>query len=270
MDSAATAEYQTLSGCNTTSVPLQPVNAANDPHHHHPDSSSTNIITVPGHWDDTCLLNEIMTDSFHGDSSSGSSTARAISSITLAALEDLGYTVDYNQTDAFTLEDNLNSSCTCQENLQQPPSEPPAEAAVAGAAIKAALSAAPVPADSSPPSPPSPPLHHKLQGGIRTIMNAPGDVSNKGQEQEQPKQQQSQRRKQQQQHQRQLSDHGRQVAIKYGKEILMDRKARIGNKYPIDPKPDGNNIVYVGSHVVSVLYRENNVVYSIQLIDPDV
>jgi len=82
VDSNATWEYQDLSGC-TTSIPLDQGNSC-------------------GNWNGVCFKDELM--SYSGGSK--------ISRITIAALEDIGYTVDYSQADAYTAND-MDPSCLC-------------------------------------------------------------------------------------------------------------------------------------------------------------
>jgi hypothetical protein len=59
-----------------------------------------------GHWDEKCLATELMTPK----SANGQET---LSRITIGSLEDLGYKVDYNQADIFTIADlrDCDSSC---------------------------------------------------------------------------------------------------------------------------------------------------------------
>ena len=59
-----------------------------------------------GSWDETCMKREIMTQFL--DSGSG---PRPLSKVTIAAMEDVGYTVDYTKADAFGSGDL--GSCTC-------------------------------------------------------------------------------------------------------------------------------------------------------------
>ena len=93
-NSKATAEYQALSGC-TTAVPLE-----------QDDGPGTEC----GHWDEVCFQSELMT---------GSSTGSLpLSRVTAGSLEDLGYTVDYDKTDAFTASD-LDDSCRCNNILEE-------------------------------------------------------------------------------------------------------------------------------------------------------
>ena len=95
-NSRATEEYQALSGC-TTAVPIEQDEGPG---------------TECGHWDEVCFQDELMT---------GSSTGTLpLSRVTAGSLEDLGYTVDYSQTDTFTAND-LDDSCRCN-NLEEQPS----------------------------------------------------------------------------------------------------------------------------------------------------
>lgn len=51
----------------------------------------------PGHWNEACMKDELMTPVRTGE--------RALSRITIGALEDLGYGVDYDPADEFTIDD---------------------------------------------------------------------------------------------------------------------------------------------------------------------
>lgn len=94
-DTQATAQYQTLSGC-TTAIPLEN------------DGGSG---TACGHWDEECFGAELMTG-FLGDDTA------ILSKITIAGIDDLGYTVDYSSASSYT-SSNLASSCKCsRRNLR--------------------------------------------------------------------------------------------------------------------------------------------------------
>jgi hypothetical protein len=55
--------------------------------------------TRDSHWDEECLVTELMTGVLKGPGK------RPISRITIGSLEDTGYVVDYSQADAFTIND---------------------------------------------------------------------------------------------------------------------------------------------------------------------
>lgn len=57
-----------------------------------------------GHWAEKCFLNEVMTSAANSD--------LPISRLTIAGLEDLGYTVNYGAAEAFG-ERNMDPSCVC-------------------------------------------------------------------------------------------------------------------------------------------------------------
>lgn len=80
--SKATEEYQKLSGCNTP-LPLENC----------------------GHLDKSCFKNELMAG-FTGNN-------LLLSRMTIASLEDSGYTVDYDAADDFGVSD-LDESCVCK------------------------------------------------------------------------------------------------------------------------------------------------------------
>ena len=90
--SQASIEYQKLSGCSS-SVPLQ-----------------SDAFTPCGQWDESCFRNELMTTTVAGGAS------EALSRITAGALEDLGYTVNYQRTDYYDAS-NLAPGCRCTRRL---------------------------------------------------------------------------------------------------------------------------------------------------------
>lgn len=63
-----------------------------------------------GHWHEDCLRKELMTPFFDLNADAESPLSR----ITIAALEDFGYTVDYTEADSFTVYD-LDPGCNCLE-----------------------------------------------------------------------------------------------------------------------------------------------------------
>jgi Leishmanolysin len=64
------------------------------------------------HWDDTCLVDELMTGSLLQGSKA------ILSRITVASLQDLGYSVDYTQADTYT-KDNLGPNCACKTRKER-------------------------------------------------------------------------------------------------------------------------------------------------------
>lgn len=87
----ANAEYQAISGCSV--VPTENHGTSGDG-------------TFCEHWDEACLGTELMTGYL------GNGGRNPLSRITIASLEDLGYTVDYSPADSFGRSD-LGSGCTC-------------------------------------------------------------------------------------------------------------------------------------------------------------
>jgi Leishmanolysin len=86
----ANAEYKRISGCDV--VPTELDGRPGDG-------------TFCSHFDEWCLQNEMMTGFLDDDS--------VISSISIASLHDIGYTVDYNQADASFGRSSLGKGCTC-------------------------------------------------------------------------------------------------------------------------------------------------------------
>ncbi len=87
-DSRASEEYRALSGCDGA-VPIETDGA-----------EGTKCL----HWDEDCFQSELMTGVNTGD--------LELSRISIAALEDLGYQVDYSQATPFST-DLLSPSCVC-------------------------------------------------------------------------------------------------------------------------------------------------------------
>lgn len=88
-DSAASREYQQLSGCNSA-IPVE---------------QSLGKGSNCGHWQERCLGQEIMTPNANGD--------LPLSRVTIAGLEDLGYKVNYNMAESYR-ETELSSQCRCR------------------------------------------------------------------------------------------------------------------------------------------------------------
>ena len=83
--SKATAEYQKLSGCDTP-IPLEDC----------------------GHTDKSCFKNELMAG-FTGNNVQ-------LSRMTIASLEDLGYAVNYDAADDYSVAD-MDDSCVCKRDV---------------------------------------------------------------------------------------------------------------------------------------------------------
>ena len=64
--------------------------------------------TAGGHFDEVCLGNELMTGFLD---TGGSSTSNVLSRISIAAFEDMGYTVSYDAAGAYGLSNVRNSCC---------------------------------------------------------------------------------------------------------------------------------------------------------------
>lgn len=89
LDSAASREFQALSGC-TGAIPVE--------------MSFTRAGSNCAHWQEYCLKSEMMTPTANAD--------LPISRMTIASLEDLGYTVDYGAADNY-FPGRLNPACRC-------------------------------------------------------------------------------------------------------------------------------------------------------------
>ena len=93
-DSAASREYQELSGCTGAAIPVEmsfnPLGGSNC-----------------GHWQEQCFQKELMSPT--------ASTELTVSRITIAGLEDLGYEVDYEEAEPYD-SSHMNPACLCNEN----------------------------------------------------------------------------------------------------------------------------------------------------------
>jgi Leishmanolysin len=86
----ANAEYQAISGCSV--VPTE-------------NDGSPGDGTFCGHWDEACMGSELMTGFLNGG-------LNPLSRISIASLQDLGYTVNYSPAESY-VRNNLNANCTC-------------------------------------------------------------------------------------------------------------------------------------------------------------
>ena len=86
--SKASNEYRCLSGCRNRAIPLG-----------HKCS----------HWAESCFGDELLTSRSDND--------MYLSRLTVAALEDLGYLVNYNGADSTMTKNSLSSSCRCNRRL---------------------------------------------------------------------------------------------------------------------------------------------------------
>ena len=91
---AATREYQAISGCSAAEIPISQGNQF-------PDCQ---------HWDETCFVHEIMSPTYFLNNDG--SVPYQLSRITVATMEDIGYTVNLDAADAYTSAD-MDSSCVC-------------------------------------------------------------------------------------------------------------------------------------------------------------
>ena len=87
-NSKASAEYRCLSGCRSGSIPLG---------------------TKCSHWSESCFGDELLTSRSDND--------MHLSRLTVAALDDLGYLVNYNGADTTMTKSSLSSSCRCNRRL---------------------------------------------------------------------------------------------------------------------------------------------------------
>jgi len=93
-NSRAAAEYRAVSGCASGAPPIE--------------DDTGRAGTDCGHWDESCFGTELMT----GTISLFSASTQPLSRMTIATLEDIGYTVDYSTADSYTAAD-MASFCKC-------------------------------------------------------------------------------------------------------------------------------------------------------------
>lgn len=94
MGLSATEEYKLLSGCDT--IPIEQEGSAG---------------SRCKHWSETCLVAELMTTALNEG-------INPLSRVSIGALEDLGYDVDYTNAGAYTSED-INPSCLCNNRKER-------------------------------------------------------------------------------------------------------------------------------------------------------
>ena len=74
--------------------------------------------TRGGHWDEECMQNELMTGYAERPG-----VFEPLSKLTIASLEDIGYTVDYNVADEYDASDIKTSCCTPSNSVSPPKME---------------------------------------------------------------------------------------------------------------------------------------------------
>lgn len=89
----ANREYKKITNCNAVPMKLD----------------GDDFFSKCQHWDDFCLGNEIMTGFLSGDT-------QPISTITIGALNDIGYNVNYNNADPYGRND-MHGTCFCNRRL---------------------------------------------------------------------------------------------------------------------------------------------------------
>ncbi|GAX19822.1 hypothetical protein FisN_11Lh309 [Fistulifera solaris] len=229
----ASAEFQAISGCAGVAVPIEFDGGPG---------------TQCGHWEEDCLLDELMT---------GFSTGSLpLSRITVASLEDMGYVVDYDAADPYTAAD-LAPSCVCSSSLQEKDDETkdqPEEKGPGSTSNVLKIGAFSVSTLFSVPSEES---VEKVERGSAdagqeklTTRRHPSDqnlISNhtnvitRGTRS------------------RKLSQEGRQIALDYGKKLLLQNKEL---KAKLPPELAAR---YVGDQAVIILYLEGGEIFSVEI-----
>lgn len=235
-ETKASEEFRALSGCNT-SVPLEQLGESG---------------TACSHWAEDCLLGELMT----GVASEG----LEISRITVGALEDIGYDVDYSAADPFPVE-KLSSSCVCKVSprlirggIKLPDTLSKTTFAGSGETVEAKELEATVNEKSSDvepektlPTPARGRLPIAGKSGSAPVVTVVEKADNS--------QGARQRRK--------LSDEGLKIAVDYGKGLLHEAKEKASR---ITAK-EGS--IYVADRVVSVFYLEAGEIYTVEVGSDD-
>lgn len=100
--------YQEISGCpSSVTMPIEkPTTYEFD----NGDGTTSTTIECGGHLRESCFMSELMTPT-------KSEFASPLSALTIAVIEDLGYTVDYSQADASFTRADLNASCVCDNSV---------------------------------------------------------------------------------------------------------------------------------------------------------
>jgi len=203
----ANSEYQTLSGCTSMAIPIE---------------QYYGMGTACEHWDEICFRHELMTGIQAG-------TMLPLSRITIAGLEDIGFTVDYSQADAYTVND-LDPSCVCQA-LVQPP-------LFRGSQHQQQQ-------------------HQQKKQTRQQIRQLGGQPTRRIRSKKNPLLQRQKAK---------LSWHGYKSAVAYGKLLLAEKQQRIKSmvqQQQIGNSTKNNTLVYIGHHLICILYVENGVIFSI-------
>lgn len=225
----ATSEFRKVSNCSLAKVPTET------------DFDRTGG-TFCSHWDELCLGSELMT----GFLEKNNQSLHPLSRITIAGLEDLGYTVDYRTADEFT-SDDLDDKCQCttrastrqRREARQPPN----------------------------------------RKRLRTIAEMDSGVHQFGLVDELASSLLSGRMSPRRQRRR-ISDKAYDVAMSYGLNLLSQRRAeyQIRNKIASavsNEETIGSNSAetaktrYIGDQVVSVLVEDDGEIYGVMVINDD-
>jgi len=205
----ATAEYQALSGC-TTAVPVDMSGVA-----------GTSCL----HWDETCFGGELMTGM--------SSGAFQLSRITIAALEDLGYGVDYGPADPYPATE-LDASCRCN-NLQD----------FETFDTKGKIVFQNEEAEETQTSAAHMASHQEHEDDVPPITELKSVFQHR-------------------KRQRQLSASGLQIATEYGKKVLAENHAWRQNMTKEE------NEMYIGDKITIIYYQEEGEIHGVEVTADEV
>ena len=234
-ETKASAEYQALSGCTGVAVPTE---------------SDGGPGTECGHWDEACLLDELMT---------GFSTGSLpLSRITVASLEDMGYVVDYDAADAYTVAD-LDSSCVCSSGLQakaEENSDLPQQKRPDSTSSVPKLGSGIFALSTLFVSPSEEPVESIQRGNFDTSEDA---IKTRSSPVDRSPMSNTTKLTTRGNRNRKLSEEGRLVAMEYGKKLLRQNKEL---KASLPPKDAAR---YVGDLAVIILYREHGEIYSVEM-----
>lgn len=233
----ATLEFRKISNCSTVKVPTETDFARNGG-------------TFCTHWDEECMGSELMTGFLENNNQS----THPLSRISIAGLDDLGYTVDYTTADTFTV-DHLNENCQCTTTK---PSTRQRQLQERKPSYRKRLRLAKN-IDNS--------VH---QFGL--LQDSSSSSSSSSEEEKQPRRQR-----------RRISDEAYQIAMSYGLNILSERRndQQIQNKLVSSILNEGTvdgssssamatkTTRYVGDQVVSVLVEDNGEIYGVMVVSDD-
>ena len=230
----ATSEFRKISNCSARVVPTE-------------TDFNRNGGTFCSHWDEECMGSELMTGFLENNNQSG----HPLSRISIAGLDDLGYTVDYSTADTYTVDD-LDETCQCT-------TKPSTRQRQRLHALE-------------------PPYRKRLRSAksMDTSVHQFGLLQNLLSESLSSEEKPSRRQR------RRISEEAYHVAMSYGLKILSERRndQQIQNQFASSMLNEGTvdgstsaiaakTTRYVGDQVVSVLVEDNSEIYGVMVVSDD-